>query len=54
MISPWHRRGSHVRFCSSVPNLRIVSSTSEIWTDSVVRTEESARPTASVMIACEM
>jgi hypothetical protein len=43
-----------VRFCSSVPNFRIVISTSEICTESVVRTDESARPIASVMIACEM
>ncbi len=38
MTSPLQRCGSQVRFCSSVPNFRIVISTSEIWTDRVVRT----------------
>src|SRR5256712_2290941 len=51
--SPLQRRGSQRCFCSSVPNLRTVISTSEIWTESVVRTDESARPTSSVTSACE-
>src|SRR5438445_7100593 len=53
MTSPLHSAGSHRCFCSSVPNLRMVISTSEIWTESVVRTDESARPTSSVTSACE-
>src|SRR5467141_322537 len=53
MTSPLQRDGSQRCFCSSVPNLRMVISTSEIWTDSVVRTDESARPTSSVTSACE-
>src|SRR5256885_217426 len=53
MTSPLHSEGSHRCFCSSVPNLRMVISTSEIWTESVVRTDESARPTSSVTSACE-
>src|SRR5256712_12012419 len=53
MTSPLHSEGSHRCFCSSVPNLRMVISTSEIWTDSVVRTDESARPTSSVTSACD-
>src|SRR6184192_710674 len=53
MISPLQREGSQRCFCSSVPNFRMVISTSEIWTDRVVRTDESARPTSSVTSACE-
>src|SRR5437016_5811101 len=53
MTSPLQSAGSQRCFCSSVPNLRMVISTSEIWTESVVRTDESARPTSSVTSACE-
>src|SRR5947209_16279165 len=53
MTSPLQSKGSQRCFCSSVPNLRMVISTSEIWTESVVRTDESARPTSSVTSACE-
>src|SRR5256714_1629600 len=38
MTSPLQSDGSHRCFCSSVPNLRMVISTSEIWTERVVRT----------------
>jgi len=54
MTAPLHSCGRYRCFCASVPHLRIVSSTSEIWTDSVVRTDESARPISSVTSACEM
>src|SRR5437867_3578477 len=53
MTSPLQSDGSQRCFCSSVPNLRLVLSTSEIWTESVGRTDESARPTSSVTRACE-
>src|SRR4029077_10151141 len=53
ITSPLQSEGSQRCFCSSVPNFRIVISTSEICTDSVVRTDESVRPTSSVTRACE-
>src|SRR2546430_7847254 len=53
MTSPLQSDASHRCFCPSVPNWRIVISTSEIWTESVVRTDESARPTSSVTSACD-
>ena len=51
---PLQSAGRKRCFCASVPHLRMVSSTSEIWTESVVRTDESARPISSVTRACEM
>src|SRR3989442_4466743 len=53
MTWPLHSAGSHRCFCSSVPNLRMVISTSEIWTESVVRTDESTRRTSWVTSAWE-
>ena len=53
-ISPLHRRGRYSCFCSSVPQRRIVNSTSDICTDRVVRMLESAYPISSKTIASEM
>ena len=47
--SPEHRRGSQWRFCSSVPQRSIEPQTSEVWTETTVRTAESPRPTCSTI-----
>ena len=47
--SPEHRRGSQRCFCSSVPQRSIEPQTSEVWTETTVRAEESARPTCSTI-----
>ena len=47
--SPEHRRGSQWRFCSSVPQRSIEPQTSEVWTETTVRAEESPRPTSSTI-----
>ena len=49
--SPEHSRGSHSCFCSSVPHFSIEPQTSEVWTETTVRAEESARPTCSTISA---
>ncbi len=36
-------------FCSSVPNLAITEPTSDVFTDTTVRAEESARPISSTI-----
>src|SRR5436305_1389741 len=38
---PLHRLGRYFCFCSSVPHFKMVNSTSDICTESVVRTLES-------------
>src|SRR5688500_10238149 len=50
MISPRQRGGRYFSFCASVPYFRIVISTSEIWTESVVRAYETDRPIFSMLI----
>src|SRR5205823_9992448 len=40
--SPEHSRGSQRRFCSSEPQRSIEPQTSEVWTETTVRAEESA------------
>ena len=47
--SPEQSRGSHSCFCSSVPQRSIEPQTSEVWTETTVRAEESARPTCSTI-----
>ena len=47
--SPEQSRGSHFCFCSSLPQLSIEPATSEVWTETTVRAEESARPTCSTI-----
>ena len=47
--SPEQSRGSHSRFCSSVPHCSIEPQTSEVCTETTVRAEESARPTCSTI-----
>ena len=47
--SPEQSRGSHRSFCSSVPQRSIEPQTSEVWTDTTVRAEESARPICSTI-----
>ena len=42
--SPEQSRGSHSCFCSSVPQRSIEPATSEVWTETTVRAEESTRP----------
>src|SRR5438876_10869412 len=42
MTSPLHSEGSQRCLCSSVPHLRMVISTTEIWTEMVVRSDDSA------------
>jgi hypothetical protein len=49
--SPEQSRGSHSRFCSSLPHFSIEPATSEVCTETTVRAEESARPTCSTMSA---
>ena len=49
--SPEHSRGSHSRFCSSVPHCSIEPQTSEVWTETTVRAAESARPICSTISA---
>ena len=43
------RRGSHSRFCSSVPQRSIELHTSEVCTDTTVRADESPRPISSTI-----
>ena len=43
------QRGSQRRFCSSVPQRSIEPQTSEVWTETTVRTAESPRPTSSTI-----
>ena len=47
--SPEHSRGSHCFFCSSVPQRSIEPQTSEVWTETTVRAEESPRPISSTI-----
>ena len=47
--SPEHSRGSHCCFCSSVPQRSIEPQTSEVWTETTVRADESPRPTSSTI-----
>ena len=47
--SPEQSRGSQRCFCSSVPQRSIEPATSEVWTETTVRAEESARPTCSTI-----
>jgi hypothetical protein len=49
--SPVHMRGSHSRFCSSVPQRSTDPATSEVCTETTVRADESARPTCSTIRA---
>ena len=49
--SPEQSLGSHSCFCSSVPHCSIEPQTSEVWTETTVRAEESARPTCSTISA---
>ncbi len=46
-ISPAHSRGSHSRFCSSVPNRWIGMAPSETPASRVMATEESTRASSS-------
>ncbi len=46
-ISPEHRRGSHARFCSSVPKRWIGMAPSETPASRVMATEESTRASSS-------
>ena len=48
-ISPLHSFGSHSCFCSSVPQRWIDEHTSEVWTETTVRAEESPRPISSTI-----
>src|SRR3954463_12186909 len=43
-ISPEQSRGSHLCFCSSLPQRWIDEQTSDVCTDTTVRADESARP----------
>ena len=47
--SPEQSRGSQWRFCSSVPQRSIDPQTSEVWTETTVRSDESPRPTSSTI-----
>ena len=47
--SPDVTRGSHSRFCSSVPHLWMVLPTSPVLTEITPRTDESARPISSTI-----
>ncbi len=49
--SPEQSRGSHSRFCSSVPQRSIEPATKEVCTETTVRAEESTRPTCSTIRA---
>ena len=44
---PAHSRGSHSRFCSSVPNRKIGMAPSETAASRVIATEESTRASSS-------
>jgi hypothetical protein len=47
--SPEQIRGSHSRFCSSVPQRSIEPPTSEVWTETTVLMALSPRPTSSTI-----
>ena len=47
IIEPEHSRGSHSRFCSSVPNRKIGIAPSETPASRVIATDESTRASSS-------
>ena len=49
--SPAHRRGSHSRFCSSLPNRYTGCVPSEVCAHTVIATEESTRASSSTASA---
>jgi len=51
IASPVHRPGSSRCFCSSDPQRAIAEPTSDVLTETTVRTEESARPISSTISA---
>ena len=51
--SPEASRGSHSRFCSSVPNRKIGIVPSDVCAATVIATEESIRVSSSIAIAYE-
>ena len=50
-LLPAARSGSHSRFCSSVPNMRIGIVPSDVCAATVIATDESIRVSSSIAIA---
>jgi hypothetical protein len=51
IASPEQRPGRNLCFCSSLPHFSIADPTNDVWTDTIVRAEESARPISSTINA---
>ena len=51
IASPEHKPGRNFCFCSSLPHFSMADPTKDVWTETIVRAEESARPISSTISA---